>query len=94
MICYGQFEPINQHTAVGRYLLFVIFKKLISIPAIQICNIFNEVTVATWPRVARHYYIKLKAKLTDLGYQLAIEMRSSIIFRKKVVNFLNFLSGK
>jgi len=49
MICYGQFEPINQHTAVGRYLLFVIFKKLISIPAIQICNIFNEVTVATRP---------------------------------------------
>ena len=52
MICYGQYEPINQHTAVGRYLLFVIFKKLISIPAIQICNIFNEVTVATRPIAA------------------------------------------
>jgi hypothetical protein len=49
MICYGQFESINKQTAVGRYLLFVIFKKPISIPAIHGCNIFNEITVSTRP---------------------------------------------
>ena len=31
----------------GRYLLFVSFKKPISIPAIQICNICNKTTVST-----------------------------------------------
>jgi len=33
----------------GRYLLFVRFKKPISIPAIQSCNIFYKITVATRP---------------------------------------------
>ena len=38
------------------YLLFVRFKKPISIPAIQICNILNKITVPTRPRPAAELY--------------------------------------
>ena len=39
----------SQMAGFGRYLLFISFKKPISIPAIQICNNFNEITVAIRP---------------------------------------------
>jgi hypothetical protein len=43
-----------RRAGIGRYLFFVRLKKPISIPAIQICNIFNEITVATRPKPACH----------------------------------------
>ena len=36
-------------TDIGRYLLFVSIKKPISRPAIQSCNICNEITVSPRP---------------------------------------------
>jgi hypothetical protein len=34
---------------IGRYTLFVSFKKPTSIPAIQSCNIFKEIKASTRP---------------------------------------------
>ena len=41
----------------GRYLLFVSFKKLISIPTIQSCNICNEIIVSTRPIATSQIFI-------------------------------------
>ena len=41
----------------GRYQLPVSFKKPISIPAIQSCNICNEITVSTRPSYRSQYFL-------------------------------------
>ena len=61
----GEFEFWH---SLGRYLLFISFKKPISIPVIQSCTIFNEITVVTRPLWPVSFYAQcFVASETSLG---------------------------